>query len=186
MHVYLRRIQSQLVAPCVVVILKITPSWLREINRTPGQTSVLSTRLIVRRVFSHQRVHIFFFFPFTPISLRFFFPHPLWFTAEPSPDLHFSNSSTSPLFNICIPMHARSSSIVSLSFNDIVPRVGSLLGFVIGSQLAKAKNLQGYFRQIFSILLFSLPLFPLVVSSRRCFVDRPPAEISIFFFLLFG
>lgn len=61
-------------APCVVVILKITPSWLREINRTPGQTSVLSTRLIVRRVFSHQRVHIFFFFSFTPISLRFFFP----------------------------------------------------------------------------------------------------------------
>lgn len=174
-------------APCVMVILKITPSWLREINRTPGQTSVLSTRLIVRRVFSHQRVHIFFFFS----SLRlfhyvFFFSHPLWFTAEPSPDLHFSNSSTSPLFNICIPMHARSSSIVSLSFNDIVPRVGSLLGFVIGSQLAKAKNLQGYFRQIFSILLFSLPLFPLVVSSRRCFVDRPPAEISIFFFLLFG
>lgn len=43
-------------------------------------------------------------------------------------------------------MRARplSTRIVSLSFNDIVPRTGSLLAFVVGSQLAKAKNLQGY------------------------------------------
>lgn len=98
---------------------------MREINRT-GKLPVLSTRLIVRRVFSHQRVHVFPpFFPFTPISL-FFSP------------LVYSR----PVTGICISLippafqhlHARSSSIdshryrLTISFLEQTAYLRSSLG----------------------------------------------------------
>lgn len=147
---------------CVVVILKITPlaRCARLIER-PGKLPVLSTRLIVRRVFSHQRVHTFFP-PFTPISLFFFFPS---FGLQPTQDSHFSNSS--PAFQH---LHARNPRIVSLSFNDIVDPSSRQPTCVRHWVKAKAKNLQGYFPLCFS------------PSSFRCSFSID-LNIDILFFL---
>lgn len=145
---------------CVVVILKITPlaRCARLIER-PGKLPVLSTRLIVRRVFSHQRVHTFFP-PFTPISL-FFFSLPLVYSR---PRIRISLIPL-PLFNICT--RAR---IVSLSFNDIVDPSSRQPTCVRHWVKAKAKNLQGYFPLCFS------------PSSFRCSFSID-LNIDILFFL---
>lgn len=107
MHVYSCHIQSQLVTRAARSgnFKNYSPHGCARLIERPGKLPVLSTRLIVRRVFSHQRVHVFPpFSPFTPISL-FFSP------------LVYSR----PVTGICISLippafqhlHARSSSIDS-------------------------------------------------------------------------
>lgn len=131
---------------CVVVILKITPlaRCARLIER-PGKLPVLSTRLIVRRVFSHQRVHTFFP-PFTPISL-FFFSLPLVYSR---PRIRISLIPL-PLFNICT-RAILVSSRYRLTISSI-PRAGSLLAFVIGSK-PKPKTCRDIFHFAFLPPLF--------------------------------
>lgn len=121
------------------------------------------------------------FFPINASTL--FFPlrlfHYSFFWGEvysrPVAPVHFSNSSTSPAFQH---LHAHSCSIVSLSFNDIVPTAYSRLS-VWPNNWSK---LHGYFRQIFSISLFSPLLFTRLVAR---FWSAACGSINVIFFFFF-
>lgn len=164
MHVYSCHIQSQLVTRAVVRsgnFKNYSPRSLREINRTPGQTSrFIHASHRPPRFFPSTRPH---FFPsLYAYFIIFFFPS---FGLQPTQDSHFSNSS--PAFQH---LHARNPRIVSLSFNDIVDPSSRQPTCVRHWVKAKAKNLQGYFPLCFS------------PSSFRCSFSID-LNIDILFFL---
>lgn len=162
MHVYSCHIQSQLVTRAVVRsgnFKNYSPRSLREINRTPGQTSrFIHASHRPPRFFPSTRPH---FFPSLYAYFIIFFPLPLVYNR---PRIRISLIPL-PFFNICT--RAR---IVSLSFNDIVDPSSRQPTCVRHWVKAKAKNLQGYFPLCFS------------PSSFRCSFSIG-LNIDILFFL---
>lgn len=143
MHVYSCHIQSQLVTRAVVRsgnFKNYSPRSLREINRTPGQTSrFIHASHRPPRFFPSTRPH---FFPSLYAYFIIFFPLPLVYSR---PRIRISLIPL-PLFNICT--HARYRLTISS-----IPRAGSLLAFVIGSK-PKPKTCRDSFHFAFLPPLF--------------------------------